>query len=262
VNGKLYGTTLTGGNVIDNASYGTVFSLDPKTGAETVVYAFCSQPNCVDGAEPSSSLIYTKGELYGTTITAGPNFDGTVFAVDPNSGAETIVYSFGAQQNGADGLFPRAGVIKRKKTLYGTTSEGGSNSCKGFGCGTLFSFNPSTGAETVLYSFGNQQNGADGLYPQAAPIDVKGVLYGTTSGGGLLGCGGSGCGTVFSLDPNTGIEAVLYPFCSRKNCTDGARPSASLLVLNGKLYGTTTNGGGTGCGGKGCGTVFVLKKTR
>ena len=67
---------------------------------------------------------------------------------------------------------------------------------------------------------------------------------------------------MFSIDPNTGAETVLYTFCSQPNCADGAYRDASLIAVNGNLYGTTENGGGPGCNGFGCGTVFALKKNR
>jgi uncharacterized repeat protein (TIGR03803 family) len=47
---------------------------------------------------------------------------------------------------------------------------------------------------------------------------------------------------------------LLYDF----NGT-GSRPSASLISVNGTLYGTTAYGGtGGSCGSNGCGTVFSL----
>ena len=70
--------------------------------------------------------------------------------------------------------------------------------------------------ERVLHSFADTPDGAD---PEAGLVDVKGTLFGTTDQGGA-----HNGGTVFSLDPGTGTETVLYSFCSAQNCTDGGAP--------------------------------------
>src|SRR5438876_7055330 len=58
VNGMLYGTTASGGaHCQSNGGCGTVFAVDPHTGAETVLYSFCSQKKCTDGQLPQASLI-------------------------------------------------------------------------------------------------------------------------------------------------------------------------------------------------------------
>ncbi len=52
-------------------------------------------------------------------------------------------------------------------------------------------------------------------------------------------------------------ERVLYAFTG--GAGDGALPAAGLIAdSDGNLYGTTSAGGGAGCGGYGCGTVFEL----
>jgi uncharacterized repeat protein (TIGR03803 family) len=65
--GALYGTTLAGGT---NFS-GNVFKMVAPA-QETVLYSFCSQPNCTDGSQPVASVIEDKsGNLYGTTRQGG-----------------------------------------------------------------------------------------------------------------------------------------------------------------------------------------------
>lgn len=100
----------------------------------------------------------------------------------------------------------------------------------------------------VLYTFAC---GSDGCAPEAPLIfDGAGNLYGTTVGGGA-----HGYGTVFRLAPH-GAESVLYSF---KAGADGASPYAGVVMDEaGNLYGTTSVGGGSGCGGQGCGTVFKI----
>lgn len=249
--GKLYGTTLSGGNLVDGASYGTLFVIDPGTSAQSVVYSFCHDDQCSDGAQPVSSLINVKGTLYGTTPVGGAG-EGTVFSFDPKTGIQKVLYSFGSVRP-KDGVYPFAGLLKVKGTLYGTTQEGGNNSCQGFGCGTVFAIDAKTGDGGVLYSFGSQPD--DGLYPQAGLLHVKGKLYGTTPSGGLPDCGSNGCGTVFAIDPDAATETILYSFCRKQGCKDGATPSAGLIAVNGKFYGTTSAGGNYNKG-----TVFVLEK--
>lgn len=259
VKGTLYGTTEGGGTTgCTGLGCGTVFSLDPGTGAEKVLYAFCGQQGCPDGRWPAAGLIDVKGTLYGAAANGGvPGCNenagcGTLFSIDLKTGAEKTLYTFCSAQNCADGANPFAAMIEANGILYGTTGQGGGTGCNGNGCGTVFSLDPKTGAETVLYAF---QGGADGADPAAGLIKVKGALYGTTFLGGGAGCGGDGCGTVFSLDSKTGAETVLYAFCSQDNCADGQAPVAPLLDVNGTLYGTTAYGGTYNFG-----TVFVLQK--
>jgi len=241
-NGNLYGTTQEGGT-----SYGgTVFKLTPD-GTETVLYLFCSQVRCTDGAGPVAGLIMDKaGNLYGTTSSGGASESGTVFEVAPN-GTETVLYSFCSVAGCPDGSGPVAGLITDKAAnLYGTTGYGGPG-----GGGTVFEVTPN-GTETVLYSFCRQTNCIDGSRPGAGLIkDKVGNLYGTTESGGA-----DGQGTVFKLAPD-GTEAVLYSFA---NGRDGTNPYAGLVTdKKGNLYGTTEYGGDNGCvGGQGCGTIFEL----
>jgi uncharacterized repeat protein (TIGR03803 family) len=247
VKGTLYGTTASGGN--DDG--GTVFALDLNTRSENILYSFT-----VD--QPWANLIDVKGTLYGTT-EGGDGGPGTVFALDPSTGAEKTIYTFCSQSNCADGNSPVAALIDVKGMLYGTTIRGGGNTrCQGDGCGTVFSVDPNTGVEKVLYAFCPQAGCADGAEPQGGLIDVNGTLYGTTRYGGGTACNGDGCGTVFAINRKTGKEKTLYAFCSQLNCADGANPTASLIDVNGTLYGTTYLGGSTGCNGNGCGTVFAI----
>jgi len=111
--------------------------------------------------------------------------------------------------------------------------------------------------DKVLYEFTGM---ADGGAPRASVItDANGNLYGTTQLGGDLTCNPpNGCGTVYKLS-KAGKETVLYKFTGG---ADGAYPYAALLMdAVGNLYGTSSaGGGGTGCFGSGCGTVFKLNK--
>jgi uncharacterized repeat protein (TIGR03803 family) len=257
VKGNLYGTTEAGGNCQGGSGGGTVFSLDPATGKEKVHYSFCGTSG---GFLPIAGLLDVEGTFYGTTDVGGAHDFGTAFAFNRKTRTETVLYSFCSLQKAPeqclDGQNPAPALINVNGTLYGTTVAGGADytGCDNAGCGTVYSLDPNTGAETILHSF---TGSPDGRSPEAGLIEVNGILYGTTFWGGGTGCTiGNGCGTVFSLDLSTGTETVLYTFCSQTNCADGAEPAASLIAVNGTLYGTTQTGGA----GKD-GTVFSIDPT-
>jgi uncharacterized repeat protein (TIGR03803 family) len=296
VGGILYGTTVKGGSGPSPCPLpgcGTVFFVTPT--GEGVVYQFQGNP---DGVAPTAPLTNVGNTFYGTTAFGGIGCSGggcgIVFSVT-RDGVETVLYRF---QGGTDAAKPVAQLIRAGNTFYGTTEEGGGTPCTG-GCGTVFSVT-TAGVEKVLYRF---KGNPDGVDPAATLIDVGGTFYGTTVSGGGTGCGGHGCGTVFSITP-TGVEKVVYSF---KGGTDGAHPFGGLLKVSSSLYGTTLDngdgfgtvfsvtpagvetvlyrfqggndganpfaplintgntlygttsaGGGTGCSGGGCGTVFSL----
>jgi uncharacterized repeat protein (TIGR03803 family) len=136
-----------------------------------------------------------------------------------------VLHSFGGPH---DGKFPEASLLDVNGTLYGTTSRGG----KPQG-GTVFSISTS-GAEHVLYSFSQIHHGKQ---PDAGLIEVNGTFYGTTANGGA-----HNGGTVFSVS-RAGRQRVLYSFNDNGGSNaDGNDPQASLIDVNGRLYGTTAGG--------------------
>jgi uncharacterized repeat protein (TIGR03803 family) len=246
--GNLYGTT-DGGRGYGG---GTVFKLAPSGAGwtETVLYNFCSQTNCTDGYNPQAGLIMDgSGNLYGTTDGGGSHSWGTVFKLAPSGTGwtESVLYSFCSQASCTDGYAPRARLIlDGSGNLYGTTTNGGNSQNQG----VAYRLAPSgTGwVEAVLYSFCAQGGTActDGAYPYGGlMMDGSGSLYGTTNQGG------TGRGTVFKLARNGSgwTETVLYSFCAKSSCADGAYPTAGLIMdAAGNLYGTTqfasSNSGG------------------
>jgi uncharacterized repeat protein (TIGR03803 family) len=208
-----YGTTEAGGATHKCGSAGkggegcgTVFSFDLASNTETVLHAFTDG---TPGAEdPSGTLYDFNGELYGTTESGGvaPQADGTVFKVNATSGAESLIHSFPAYAG--DGDFPfHNGFANVGGLLYGMTTRGGTGNCSfsgSVGCGTVFTIDPSTGKEQVLYSF--QGGTSDGGDPTGELLEYNGVLYGTTE---LFGAHNRG--TIFSITPQ-GSEQLLYSF--------------------------------------------------
>ena len=238
-NGLYYGTTSECGP----HGHGTVFSTDLKTGAVTTLYGFNLGANG-DGGFPAGKLLAYGGYLWGITEYGGANYAGTLFKIDPVSGTETVVWSFGA---GTDAAYPDNGVVEVDGILYGTTQSGGKNEG-----GTVYSFNPATGTEKVLHQFG-AFGGPDGYYPASTLLVVGSDLYGTTQNGGA-----NSQGTIFKVRKEDGKETVLYSFTGG---TDGAFPYNALVPLKGEkatgqFYGLAVQGG-TNYNG----TIFMFDTT-
>ncbi|HXZ40746.1 MAG TPA: choice-of-anchor tandem repeat GloVer-containing protein, partial [Terriglobales bacterium] len=116
-----------------------------------------------NGEEPNGLAQGVDGNFYGTTDLGGANSCncGVIFKITPG-GNLSALHSFTGAGEGADGGYPGAGLtLGPDGNFYGTTSSGGPNEG-----GTVFQFNPSTKAVTVLWSFPNA-NG-DGEYPEGA----------------------------------------------------------------------------------------------
>lgn len=187
--------------------------------------------NGKDGATPYGGLLVDgSGNLYGTTLSQGLYGCGTVFALGEHG--LTVRYNF---VGGSDACAPAGGLVADESgDFYGTTVGGGS-----YNFGTVFKLGPQ-GDETVLYSFGQNQN--DGYYPDCTLLrSSTGELYGTATEGGSGSCnGGAGCGTVFKL--SSAGEEEWYSFAGG---ADGAYPLAGLIRgPQGEFYGTSISGKG------------------
>jgi uncharacterized repeat protein (TIGR03803 family) len=143
-NGKFYGTASNGGGAFNNP--GTIFEIT-AAGKLTVLYRFCTQANCKDGANPFAGLVQgTDGNFFGVATFGGTSGDctyqygcGTIFKVNP-AGDLTTLYNFCSQSNCRDGWIPNQTLLQGTDgSFYGTTHQGGLATCRsGVGCGTIF----------------------------------------------------------------------------------------------------------------------------
>jgi uncharacterized repeat protein (TIGR03803 family) len=248
VQGDFYGTT-----VDDGAGYRTVFELK-RRGSRHELRTLYSFAGGHDGAQPSGPLLWANGAFYGTTRYGGLYSCrrgyhyvgcGTVFRVT-TSGEEKVLYEF---EGSKDGESPVGALVAAGGVLYGVTTSGGAN-----GAGTVFAIDSTSGKHRVLHSF---KGGSDGELPEGALQIFNGTLYGTTPfGGSPCSSYQPGCGTIFQVT-RSGEERVIHRFAGEP---DGTLPFGDLLIVNSRIYGTTT-AGGSGCDRHGwpygCGTVFT-----
>ncbi len=271
-NGLFYGLTSSGGS---NAG-GILFSIDPATNTFTLrqhfssalgtipqgtlvevsgkLYGLCSSGGATDGGtlfeytiasntlvnkvdfslttagtNPQNGLFKaSNGKLYGSTSASAANGQGAFFEYTAGSTAVTKRKDFSV----ADGSQPLGDVMQASNgLLYGTTSANGSS-----GKGTIFSFNTTSNTFTTLYNF----NGLEGATPGGDLLQAtNGKLYGAFKEEGQGNSGG-----IYSWTISSGTYTEEYDFNIPPTTTEGKFPDCALVQgSDGKLYGTTTQGG-------------------
>jgi uncharacterized repeat protein (TIGR03803 family) len=224
-NKMLYGTAAFGGTY----GPGTLFYYNPYTGNDSVLINFDSANGAYSESEP---IEYPNGILYDLTNSGGTNKEGVLFRYSINTKKDTVLVDYGGSLgSGSDGNLV---VDSARKVFYGYTAQGGPKNY-----GALFSFNPATGKDSVLFNF----DSINGIKPiaQGFCLANNSMLYGMATYGGV-----DNVGVIFRYNPKTGQDTVIYNFDN----THGALPWANNLIQasNGLLYGMVSSGGMYGDG--------------
>jgi uncharacterized repeat protein (TIGR03803 family) len=199
--GALYGTIGNGGA----GKVGSIYKLTPAGSGSWNLTTLYALGGGADGFFPQGVVFGSDGALYGAANGGDPACQcGVIFKLSPPSGSGawtySVLYTF---KGGTDGSAPQGGVkFDSAGALYGSTYGGGNLSCgmSGFGgCGVVFKLTPpstvgGSWTQSVVYTF---QGGSDGIAPYGPPLQLNGILYGTTIYGGNK----SEPGTVFEVAP-------------------------------------------------------------
>ncbi len=272
----LYGSTSLGDQTVADTP-GTTFSLAQDGTGFTILHRFeawtttnvYGSPKNADGAYPVAALIEgSDGFLYGVTSAGGTNGTGVIFRQprQPVDNSDFLVlHHFGQVTSDPsvsilkndDGASPVGGLLAASDGyLYGTASGGGVN-----GRGTIFRIRTDGTGFEVVHTFADLSSGSpatnvEGANPRSGLTDGQnGLLYGVTSAGGA-----NGVGTLFSLDPVSGLLTVPMPHDFET--ANGAGPSGALtLGLDGRLYGVTASGGTDSSGtATNFGTIYSIAR--
>ena len=218
-----------------------LFTAGAWAGTDKVLYAFCSQANCADGAYPYAGVISDKDHnLYGTTEQGGSSsFAGLVYELKQTKSGwkEVVLYRF---TGGADGGGPMGQLVfDTEGNLYGIANGGG------VGYGTVYKLSPSKSGWDfkVIHTFQGGNDGVVGIGVSGLVLDAAGHLYGVTEMGGT-----AGFGTIFVLSRagSKWSKKTLYNFAAG---TDAQDPLMGLTWDSaGNLYGASVGGGTDGCG--------------
>jgi uncharacterized repeat protein (TIGR03803 family) len=181
--GNFYGGAQVTDEGVSDPQGGTLFKLTPA-GQFTKLFTFTqnSSGQFLNGNNPVNGFVEANdGFLYGTTFNGGEQNDGVLFRISKTGTGFKVLHSFCSSANCADGSIPNGLLLGQDGNLYGTTLEGGSSlsPCPGSGCGTIFRFEPTTGAFAVLHRLAAV---ADGVQPSGMIQATNGNFYGVSQG--------------------------------------------------------------------------------
>jgi len=250
-NNILYGMTASGG---DNGE-GVIFSFNPTptptptasptstpTNFQTLFSFACASST---GKEPHGRLTLDPDgtTLYGMTRKGGEHDYGVVFKIDTSGNNYMGLHDFaGGDSDGATS--DHGYVVQSGDHLYGTTTNGGHHDD-----GVVFRIKTDGSSFELLHKFGETHH--DGKNPYGSLLLVGNQLYGTTANGG-----DNDLGTVFVINTSGNNYQRLYSFGGQTNNGDGSKPIDNVILVNGWLYGMTTEGGTNNQG-----TIFKVSPT-
>jgi len=238
-NNILYGMTASGG---DNGE-GVVFSFDPSAPTPTptatptptpanfqTLFSFACASST--GKEPHGRLTLDPNgtTLYGMTRKGGEHDFGVVFSIDTSGNNYMVLHDF-AGGDSDRATSDHGYVVQSGDHLYGMTTNGGHHDD-----GVLFKIKTDGSSFQLLHKFGETHH--DGKNPYGSLLLVDDQLYGTTANGG-----DNDLGTVFLINTDGHNYQRLYSFGGKTNNGDGAKPIDNVILVNGWLYGMTTEGG-------------------
>ncbi len=221
--GVLYGAT---------GGVGSLYTLDPTTGAATLVGALvgATRASLTYGVNGLAFQPGT-GTLYASTSPDSPNSADSLVTINPATGQVTVIGPSGTGNPYTNIAFASNG------TLYGWLVSSGSATA------SLATINLSTGAGN---SVGNPQTNAITPYVGLA-IDAGGVVYVTANGhyhAPGFTCPEESCsGAFWTVSPDTGAITTIGSL----NGGPGVAPAITALAfdpLNGVLYGIEGGEGG------------------
>jgi uncharacterized repeat protein (TIGR03803 family) len=180
--GNFYGAAQVTDEGVSDPQGGTLFKLTPS-GEFTKLFTFTQgSSGFLHGNNPADGFIEANdGFLYGTTFNGGKQNDGVLFRITKTGTDFKVLHNFCSSANCTDGSIPNGLLLGQDGNLYGTTQNGGSSvaPCPSAGCGTIFRFEPTTGAYTVLHRL---SAAADGLEPFGMIQATNGNFYGISQG--------------------------------------------------------------------------------
>ncbi len=226
-NNKLYGCLNSGGA----NGQGTLFELNPAGNVFTKLADF---NYTATGGGPQGRLVQNGSKFIGLCSSGGINGTGTVYEWDP-ANPTTVVKKYDFLSNNFDNTInPGSTLVLLNSKFYAVSYNGGY-----VNQGNLFEYDYAVNTVTKKKTFNAAENGR---IPFGKPVLLDGKLYGICYQGPQE-IFGTPYGCLWSFDPSTSVYSRKFLFNYPNNAANGRAPVSAPVAYNGKLYGTTNNGG-------------------
>lgn len=228
-NGKLYGTTRTGGA----NGVGVIFEYDPVNSTYTRKVDLVS---AVTGSVPETSFLEViNGELYALMSGGGFASGGTLIKYDYINNVVTKLKDFSIATGASSTLDGRLTVGPNGK-LYGLNPLSGVPRFNRSGSGAMFEYDYTNNIYRKILTFAHAKDGA--VPVGSLTLANNGKTYGLTHDGGLYNGG-----VIFEYDYHSNSYTKKYDIQDIPPDFNGIYPKGGLTAAsNGKLYGTTSTG--------------------
>jgi hypothetical protein len=238
---------------------GALFRVDPTTGQRTLVSDFGNSAQGTRGRAPFAVAFDDAGLLV-LDQRAGTDCNkngfvgcGALFRIDVATGQRTLVSDFGNSAQGPTGLTPFDLTVDSSGRILVTDRDAGTLGGV-LGLGKLFLVDPTDGTRTVLSDFENDTLGKLGENPSGVAVEATGRILVAVPATAPFPTG-----VLFTVDPTTGLRAVLSDFTNTAQGTLGQAPIDVRPASNGQLWvldqvASTTDGTGLG-------KLFLVNRT-
>lgn len=213
-------------NQYPNSNLHAFYEFDPAEGTIEVVYKVPDQELFGSGTTVLSYQVPYQGKLYGVGKgnNGNPNW-GVLYAFDPKTRELKVLHEF---VNPLGGVNP-VGLVEQGGVLYGTLQSGGID-----GYGAVFSYDIERGGVPTVHHHFKKDDGNGGI-PVGRPAMVGSKFYSGYQQGGKGETGG-----LFEWNLQTHQVTNVLSFYWAEL---GGLPNGRVAEYNGKIYGTTKEGG-------------------
>jgi cysteine-rich repeat protein len=202
---------------------GELLAVHPTSGARVQVSDFALRKLGPLGADPVDVAIASTGDILVVDEDVGGH--GGLFEINPANGTRRLVGSFTL------GTATPHGVAEGPDGNYLVVTNNGGTGNRG----TLVRVNPTSGSATLLSDFGNSGQGLLGSTPEAVMPSPDGRIL-VLDADAVSPTSGVASGLLFSVDPFTGVRAIVSDFGNTAQGPRGTDPQAMVFDTAGEIW--------------------------